>query len=174
VPEPFSWGAADTSSHADPASETQLAPVVSPPDVSPEESPEVSPEAPSDVAEESVAEYEFPPSMPAQPVSVPGHYHYLKRWTYVLVLAGVWLPAAAAGLALYYWWFRSLDKAWPLFVVLVVVIACTVGGLLLALVEGKPLVTAVALAVMSAAFAATAAAAVLHGAYFFQWIERPG
>jgi hypothetical protein len=55
----------------------------------------------------------------AQSVAVPGTYQSLKRWTFVLVVAGVWIVAAASGLGLYYWWFHSLDKTPPVFVVLI-------------------------------------------------------
>ncbi len=117
-----------------------------------------------------------PPPAAATPVVVPGqyHHHYVKRWAFVLVLIAVWLPAAAIGLGLYYLWFNSIDKTMPVFLLLIFLVVCTVAGLLLAMVERKPLVTAVALALLSAPGAATAAAAVLHGAYFFQWIDRPG
>ena len=121
------------------------------------------------VAEES-------PSAPlptsAQPVAVPGTYQYLKRWTFVLVVAGVWIVAAASGLGLYYWWFHSLDKTPPVFVVLIFLIVCTVGSLLTAMVTNKPLVSALAIALMSAPLAATGAAAVLHGLYFCDRVSR--
>src|SRR4051812_45061661 len=108
-----------------------------------------------------------------EPVVVQGLDHLLKRWTFVLVLIGVWVPAAAAGLGLYYLWFTSIDKTMPVFLLLVFLMVCTVLGLLLSTVEGKPLVAAVAFALLSAPGAATAAAAVLHGAYYFQWVDRP-
>ena len=116
---------------------------------------------------------ELPAVPAAEPVEVPSQFHFLKRWTFVLVLIGVWIPAAAAGVGLYYLWFTSVDKTLPVFLLLVFLLVCTVLGLLLSMVEGKPLVSAVALALLSAPGAATAAAAVLHGAYYFQWIERP-
>lgn len=109
---------------------------------------------------------------PARPVAVPGSHQYLKRWTFVLAVAGVWMVAAAVGLGLYYWWFHSLDKTPSVFMVLLYLIACTVGSLLIAMVENKPLMSALAVAVMSAPLASTAAAAALYGAYVFQWIER--
>lgn len=112
------------------------------------------------------------PAAPAQPEVVPGTYQYLKRWTFVLVVAGVWIVAAACGLGLYYWWFHSLDKTPPVFVVLVFVIVCTVGGLLTAMVYNKPLVSAVAIGLMSAPLAALGGAAVLHGTYFCQHVSR--
>ncbi|MGV0793943.1 hypothetical protein [Mycolicibacterium sp. XJ1819] len=114
-----------------------------------------------------------PPAQPvAHPVVVPGNYRYLKRWTFVAVVACVWLAAAAAGWGLYYWWYHSLDKTPPVFVVLVFLILCTVIGLLIAMVPNRPWVSGLAVAVMSAPLAATAGAAVLHGLYFCQWAER--
>ena len=47
---------------------------------------------------------------PHEPRRVPATDQYLKRWTFVLVVAGVWIVAAAIGLGLYYWWFHSIDK----------------------------------------------------------------
>jgi hypothetical protein len=114
---------------------------------------------------------QLPEQLPAQPVAVPGQYHYLKRWTFVQVLIGVWIPAALIGLLLYYW-FHSIDKTPAVFLLLVVIVVSTVGGQLMAMVDHKPLITAVAIAVMSAPFAATAAAAALHGAYAFGWVAR--
>jgi hypothetical protein len=113
-----------------------------------------------------------PLPVPAQPVVVPGNYQYLKRWTFVLVVAVVWAAAAAAGWGLYHWWFHSLDKTPAVFVVLVFVIFCTVGGLLISMVPNKPLVSALAIAVMSAPLAAIGGAAVLYGLYFCEWASR--
>lgn len=116
------------------------------------------------------------PTGPLPPVVHPevvaGTYHYLKRWTFVLVVAAVWIVGAAAGLGLYDWWFHSLDKTPPVFVVLLFVIVCTVGGLLVAMATDKPLVSALAIALMSAPLAALGAAAVLHGTYFCQHVSR--
>jgi len=106
------------------------------------------------------------------PELFPGTDQYLKRWTFVLVVTGVWTVAAVAGLALYEWWFQSADKTGPVFVLLVYVVACTVAGLLVAMVQNKPLVSAVAIALMSAPLASTGAAAALYGAYVFHWIDR--
>jgi len=108
----------------------------------------------------------------AQPAVVLGSYQYLKRWTFVLVVAGVWIVAAACGLGLYHWWFHSLNKTPSVFVVLVFVIVCTVGSLLAAMVSNKPLVAALAIGLMSAPLAATGAAAVLHGHYFCEHVSR--
>ncbi|MDT5133799.1 MAG: hypothetical protein QOE41_3110 [Mycobacterium sp.] len=115
---------------------------------------------------------QLPEQLPAQPVAVPGQYHYLKRWTFVPVLIGVWIPAALIGLLLYYYWFHSIDKTPAVFLLLVVIVVSTVSGQLMAMVDHKPLITAAAIAVMSAPFAATAAAAALHGAYAFGWVAR--
>ena len=107
---------------------------------------------------------------PAQPTVVPGVPQFLGRWTFVAVTAGVWILAAAAGLGLYYWWYHSLDKTGPVFVVLVYLVACVVGGLLTALVPNKPVAAAVAIALTSAPLASTAAAAALYGGYAYGWI----
>ncbi len=109
---------------------------------------------------------------PAPPIVVPGNYQYLKRWQFVLVVAGVWAIAAAAGWGLYYWWYHSLDKTPSVFVVLVFVIVCTVGGLLISMAPNRPVVCALAIGVMSAPLAATAGAAVIHGLYFCEWASR--
>ncbi|MGD9618864.1 MAG: hypothetical protein AB7G47_00820 [Mycolicibacterium sp.] len=109
---------------------------------------------------------------PLPVVAVPAADQYLNRWRFILVVAGVWVLAAAAGLGLYYWWYHSLDKTMPVFVVLVYLVSCVVGSLLSALVQNRPVVSATALALMSAPFASTAAAAVLYGGYVFGWISR--
>ena len=103
---------------------------------------------------------------------MPEQQHLLKRWIFLLVLVAVWIPAAAIGLGLYHWWFHSVDKTWPVFVVLIFVVVCAVAALLAAMVDGKPLVAAVAIAMMSAPLAAVAAAAVLHGTYFCDHASR--
>lgn len=126
-----------------------------------------------------VPEPEPADAAPSKPLPVstapgvfPGTYHYLKRWIFVLMVTVVWTVAAAVGLALYEWWFRSPDKTGPVFVVLIDLVVCTVAGLLAAMVQKKPLVSALAIALMSAPLASTAAAAALYGAYVFQWIDR--
>ena len=119
---------------------------------------------------------EDPPSeplpAPAHPIVVPGNFAYLKRWTFVLVVAVEWALAAAAGWGLYHWWYHSLDKTAPVFVVLVFVITTTVAGLLIAMAPNKPVLAALAIAVSSAPLAAVAGAAVLHGLYFCEWASR--
>ncbi|HEX9833136.1 MAG TPA: hypothetical protein VGA66_08655 [Mycobacterium sp.] len=113
-----------------------------------------------------------PLPIPAPSVVVPGNDQYLKRWHFVLVVACVWSIAAAAGWGLYYWWYHSIDKTAPVFVVLVFLILCTVAGLLIAMAPNRPVVSAVAIAFTSAPLAATAGAAVLHGLYFCEWATR--
>jgi hypothetical protein len=112
-----------------------------------------------------------PLPIPAPPVVVPGDYLRLKRWHFVLVVAGVWAAAAAAGWGLYHWWYHSIDKTAPVFVVLVFLIMCTVAGLLIAMAN-RPIASALAIAFTSAPLAATAGAAVLHGLYFCEWATR--
>jgi hypothetical protein len=121
------------------------------------------------ITEEATSE---PLAAPVQPVVVPGAYQYLKRWTFVLVAAGVWIVAAAIGVGLYYWWFHSIDKTPPVFVVLVFLVVCTVASLITAMVQDKPLVSAVSVALMSSPLAAVGAAAVLHGVYFCDRVGR--
>ena len=136
----------------------------------PQPQAEAPPWKPPSVTEEA------PPSEPlgigAHPVVVAGSYQYLKRWTFVLVVVGVWIAAAAIGLGLYYWWYNSIDKTPAVFVVMVYIIVCAVGSLVIAMVANKPLMTALAIALMSAPLASTGAAAALYGAYVFGWIAR--
>ena len=110
---------------------------------------------------------------PAQPVAVPGAYEFVKRWKFALMAVGVWVLGAAAGAGFYYWWYTAMDKTLPVFGILLYLVACMVGSLLVSMVPNRPHVTALAIIVMSAPLASTAAAAVLHGAYFFEWIARP-
>jgi hypothetical protein len=100
------------------------------------------------------------------PVAVPGRYQYLKWWKLALVILGVWFAAAEVGLSLFYWWYHTIDKTPAVFMVLVYVVACTVGGVLLAMVHGRPLISALSIAVMSGPFASVAAAAPLYGYYY--------
>jgi hypothetical protein len=109
---------------------------------------------------------------PAPPLVVEGTYLSVKWWTFVGILAGVWFVSAAAGAALYYYWYQSADKTWPVFVALAYVVVITVGALVASTAQRKPLVSALAMALMSAPLAAMAAAAVFYGAYVFGWIAR--
>ncbi|MFN6552836.1 hypothetical protein ACP6C7_10820 [Mycolicibacterium septicum] len=109
---------------------------------------------------------------PAPPIVVEGTYLSMKWWTFVGVLAGVWFVSAAAGAGLYYYWYQSADKTWPVFVVLAYIVATTVGALVASTAQRKPVISALAIALMSAPLAAMAAAAVFYGAYVFGWIAR--
>lgn len=104
----------------------------------------------------------------ARPLTVPGQYQYLKWWQLVLVLLGVWIAAGAAGPALFSWWVhdRSPHKTPVVFAVLVYVVVSTVVALMLAMVPARPLVSALAIAVMSGPFASIAAAAPVYGAFY--------
>ncbi|MCV7068649.1 hypothetical protein H7H51_28370 [Mycolicibacterium farcinogenes] len=110
---------------------------------------------------------------PVPPVVVEGSYLSVKWWTFVGVLAGVWFVSAAAGAGMYYYyWYRSVDKTWPVYVVLAYVVVTTVGALLASTAQRKPVISALAIALMSAPLAGVAAAAVYYGAYVFGWIAR--
>jgi hypothetical protein len=104
--------------------------------------------------------------VPVQSVTVPGRYQYLRWWHLVLVLLGVWIAVAVVGLGLFYWWYHSIDKTPAVFVALVYVVACAVGGVLLAMIEGRPLLAALSLALVSGPFASLAAAVPLYGYYY--------
>ena len=107
----------------------------------------------------------------AAPVAVPGRYQYMQWWKLLLVLLGVWFAAAEVGLSLFYWWYHTVDKTAAVYMVLVYVVACVVAGVILAMVQGRPMMSALALAVMSGPFASVAAAAPLYGYYY---CERVG
>jgi hypothetical protein len=114
-----------------------------------------------------------PVAVPAQPTVVPGSFQFVKRWKFALIVAGVWVVAAAAGAGFYYWWYTALDKTLPVFGILMYLIVCMVASMLVSMVPNRPQVTALAVALMGGPLASTAAAAVLHGAYYFEWIARP-
>lgn len=120
---------------------------------------DVQPHQPQPIAPDAA-----PP--PAQSVTVPSRYYYLKWWKLVLVIVGVWIVAAPIGLALFYWWYHSLNKTPAVFAVLLYAVVCTVGSLMLAMIPGRPLLAALAIAVMSAVFASVVAAAPLYGHYY--------
>jgi hypothetical protein len=120
-----------------------------------------------------------PPSgqlhIPAPPVAVPGRYHFLRWWQFLLMIIAVWVPAGAVGAGLFYWWSHdhSANKTAVVFVVFVYVVVCTVAGLMLAMVPDRPLVSALAIAVMSAVFASVVAAAPFYGALYCEHSQRP-
>lgn len=115
----------------------------------------------------------MPAVIPAQPVVVPGAYQFVKRWQFALIVAGVWLLAAAAGLGFYFWWYTALSKTAPVFGILIFLVVCMVASMLVSMAPNRPQVSALAIALMAAPLASMAAAAVLHGAYYFEWIARP-
>jgi hypothetical protein len=129
--------------------------------------PKEEPAAPSPAADQDPAT-----ESAAVPVTVPGRYQYLNWWKLVLVILGVWIAAAQVGLSLFYWWFHTIDKTPPVFMILVYVVACTVGGVMLAMVQGRPMISALALAVMSGPFASVAAAAPLYGYYYCERVSH--
>lgn len=131
-----------------------------------EEEPKPAPAVAPDLGADSAVET-------PGPVAVPGRYLYLKWWKFVLVLLGVWMFAAVFGLSLFYWWYHTVDKTPPVFATFVYVLACAVAGLILAMVESKPLVAALSIAVMSAPFASVAAAAPLYGSYYCERTTTP-
>jgi hypothetical protein len=104
--------------------------------------------------------------VPVQSVTVPGRYLYLRWWQLALVLVGVGIAVAVVGLGLFYWWYHSIDKTPAVFMALVYVAACAVGAVLLAMIEGRPLISALSLAMMSGPFASIVAAAPLYGYYY--------
>nr|WP_116374928.1 hypothetical protein [Mycobacterium sp. MFM001] len=116
-----------------------------------------------------------PIPVPAPSITVPSRYHYLKWWHYVLMLVAVWIPAAAIGAGLFYWWTRdpSPHKTPVVFVTLVYVVVCTVAGLMLAMVSDRPLLSALGIAMMSAVFASVAAAAPFYGAFYCDHTTGP-
>jgi hypothetical protein len=122
------------------------------------------PDSEEDLSTESVG-------APVHSVTVPGRYQYLKWWKLVLVILGVWIATAEIGLSLFYWWYHTMHKTPAVFMVLVYVVACGVGGVMLAMVQGRPLISALSIAVMAGPFGSVAAAAPLYGYYY---CERVG
>ena len=123
--------------------------------------PEEEPATPSPAADQDSAT-----ESAAVPVTVPGRYQSLNWWKLVLVILGVWIAAAQVGLGLFYWWYHTIDKTGPVYMVLVYVVVCVVGGVMLAMVQGRPIISALSLAVMSGPFASVVAAAPLYGYYY--------
>jgi hypothetical protein len=114
----------------------------------------------------SAQEDSEPPAAPVQSVTVPGRYQYLKWWKLVLVILGVWIATGEIGLSLFYWWYHTIDKTPAVFMVLVYVVVSVVGAVMLAMVQSRPLISALSIAVMSGPFASVAAAAPLYGYYY--------
>ena len=114
-----------------------------------------------------------PTLVPPAQAAVDDSYLSVKRWHFVFIVAAVWVRAAAGGLGFYFWWYTSLHKTPAVFGVLMYLIVCAVAGMLVSMVPNRPSVTTLSIALMSAPLASMAAAAVLHGAYYFEWITRP-
>ncbi|WP_328350823.1 hypothetical protein OG976_16665 [Mycobacterium sp. NBC_00419] len=114
-----------------------------------------------------------PVVVPPAPAVADSSYLHVRRWQFVFIVAAVWLLAAACGLGFYFWWYTSLHKTPATFGVLLYLIGCAVAGVLVSMVPNRPAVIALAIALMSAPMASVAAAAVLHGAYYFEWVARP-
>ncbi|OBK70844.1 hypothetical protein A5651_21160 [Mycobacterium sp. 1274761.0] len=120
----------------------------------------------------AVAEEIQPEPTPAPVAKHPAEASPLKRWTFVLVVAAVWAVSAVIGLGLFYWWFHSINKTPAVFAVLVYLVVCTVAAVIAATVPDRPVLSALAIALMSAPFASTASAAVLYGYYFCEHASR--
>jgi hypothetical protein len=116
-------------------------------------------------------EAEAPPS---EAIPAAGQYQYLKWWKFILMLFAVWVPAGAIGAGLFYWWSHdaSKHKTAVVFVVLAYVVVCTVAGLILAMVADRPLVSALAIALLSAVFASVVAAAPVYGKFYCEHSQR--
>jgi heme A synthase len=101
-------------------------------------------------------------------------YQYVKWWQFVLMLLAVWIPAGAIGAGLFYWWSHdaSRHKTAVVFVVLAYVVVSTVAGLILAMVADRPLVSALAIAMISAVFASVVAAAPVYGKFYCEHSQR--
>ncbi len=146
-------------------------------DTSATQTPDEPTSSPAPVTE--AATDEAPPSgslhAPAPPIAVPGRYHHLRWWQFILMLWAVWVPAGAIGVGLFYWWTHdhSAHKTAVVFVVLVYVVVCVVAGLMLAMVPDRPLVSALAIGVISAVFASVVAAAPFYGAFYCDHSQRP-
>jgi hypothetical protein len=135
------------------------------------------PDEPEKPAVAAVAESDpeaEPVGTPVQSVTVPGRYQYLKWWKLALVILGVWAATAEVGLSLFYWWYHTIDKTPVVFMALVYVVVCVVGGVMLAMVQGRPLIAALSIAVMSGPFASVLAAAPLYGYYYCARTSPPG
>jgi hypothetical protein len=114
---------------------------------------------------------DVPPTDDAQ---LADPYHYVKWWTFILALLAVWIPAGGIGAGLFYWWSHdgSRHKTPVVFVVLVFVVVSAVAGLILAMVPGRPLVSALAIALVSAVFAAVVGAAPVYGKFYCEHSQR--
>lgn len=128
-------------------------------------------EPPSGIMPTAYADTEAPPS---ERLPILGHDLYLAWWKFVVILLMVWIPAGAVGVGLFYWWSHdpSAHKTAVVFAVLAYVVMCTVAGLILAMVPDRPLVSVVAIALLSAVFASTVGAAPAYGKFYCEHSKR--
>jgi hypothetical protein len=100
--------------------------------------------------------------------------HFVRWWQFLLVLLAVWIPAGAIGAGLFYWWSHdaSKHKTTVVFVVLAYVVVSTVAGLILAVVADRPMVSALAIAMISAVFASVVGAAPVYGKFYCEHTQR--
>ena len=113
-------------------------------------------------------------SIPTSSIAVPDGYHCVRWWQLVLVLLAVWVPAGVIGAGLFYWWSHdaSKHKTTVVFVVLAYVVVSTVAGLILAVVPDRPVVSALALAMISVLFASVVGAAPVYGKFYCDHSHR--
>ncbi|NBP77953.1 MAG: hypothetical protein EBU62_10720 [Proteobacteria bacterium] len=161
----------DTGPHPDPLNSVQAEPEIAAEPASQAFSELESTD--TDAFLRAVTAHVEPVAVPAQSVVVPGTFQFVKRWKFALIVLGVWVVSAAAGLGFYFWWYSALDKTMPVLGILLYLVVCMVASVLVSLVPNRPQLTALAVALMAAPLASTAAAAILHGAYYFEWIARP-
>jgi hypothetical protein len=107
-------------------------------------------------------------------VPVAAQQHYVRWWQFILVLLAVWIPAGGIGAGLFYWWShdKSSHKTPVVFVVLVFVVVSAVAGLVMAMVPDRPVVSALAVALISAVFAAVVGAAPVYGKFYCEHSQR--
>jgi hypothetical protein len=136
--------------------------------------PPAAEEPASGVIPTAYTETDAPRSEALPAIAVAGQYLYLKWWKFILVLLAVWVPAGTIGAGMFYWWSHdaSKHKTAVVFVVLAYVVVCTVAGLILAMVPDRPLVSALAIALLSAVFASVVAAAPVYGKFYCEHSQR--
>lgn len=107
-------------------------------------------------------------------VPVAAQFLYVKWWQFILVLLAVWIPAGGIGAGLFYWWShdKSSHKTPVVFVVLVFVVVSAVAGLVMAMVPDRPVASALAIALISAVFAAVVGAAPVYGKFYCEHSQR--
>jgi hypothetical protein len=134
-------------------------------------------DAESGVIPTAYTDTDAPPSeaIPASSITASGQYLYLKWWKFILMLLAVWIPAGGIGAGLFYWWSHdnSRHKTAVVFAVLVFVVVSTVAGVILAMVADRPLVSALAIAMISAVFAGVVGAAPVYGKFYCEHSQRP-